>query len=1017
MPDFRIDVIVDPARARQGARQVERGLQGVENRANRLRATLARTFGLLAGGAGIVGSVRVLAQFEQQMSTVQAVTGATEAEFAKLNERAQELGANTRFSAGQAAEAMVLLGRAGFNVNEIFESVSDTLLLAQAGGLGLGQAADIASNALRGFRLETDQAARVVDVLALASNSANTTVGQLGDALRFIAPVAAGVGVSIEETTAAIAQLSNAGLQGSLAGTGLRRVISELESPSSMTADILQRLGVRTEEVRISSVGLTAAIERLNRASVDTGTALTLFGDRGGPAFEVLSNATGDVRRLNEELENAAGTARRVATVMDDNLNGALLSVRSAFEAIVIAVGQAGAGGALTDLLRSLATGLRALAANADALIRVAESLAVVFSVRLAQRAIPALIGQLNSLRLALVTNPIGALAVGLTVAIGLLATFRDEITLSADSATTLGDVMVETGAVVSDVLRELSAAFSDFFAPLVGQAEEAIGGVELTFRDVLLFFAVFRDTAVGIFAGFFEGLVALFPTLPEAIASGVIQALNFMIRLVERAIDNVRALLATVAGFFSSIVQGILRGFRELASAARASFSGQPELAAEFAADAASSITNGIVGAFTNFPRALQGNLRRFANEDLLPQLVNPFEGAGEDALDAFINGFQGAQTTAGQDLLIDIFRRADARSANRQLGRAQGGAGQGTGATPAGGAGAGAGAGAGGATAGVDAAAGIAAISAEIDREITLLGLSSRERERRNELLRIEEELGRTLTDTERAQLDAKLANLQATQDQADLLDAIRGPQQDLVDRQAAANALFEQGKISLDEYNQVLRETTLAAAEAGTSVVDGLVAGLLRAEDALTDVAGLTSSTVQRAFGGLEDAFVSLATTGQANFSQLVDGILADLARLLARQAISGLINLIGSSVGGGAGGGFASLLGGLLGRQTGGPVQANQPFLVGEGGPELFVPPGDGRIVPAEDTAAVFGGQAQAAPVVNVAPAEVNVRVVNVSDPNEVANGIESPDGEQAVLNVLRKNRRAARSLIA
>ena len=143
-----------------------------------------------------------------------------------------------------------------------------------------------------------------------------------------LAPVAAGLGVSVEEAAAAVAALSDAGIQGSSAGTGLRRVLSSLESPTSQAVGILGELGLTSEQVRVSQVGLTGALRALAQAGIDTGTALELFGDRGGPAFEVLSSSIPRVVELNAALGDAGGTAARIATVMDQNLNGALLAVR-----------------------------------------------------------------------------------------------------------------------------------------------------------------------------------------------------------------------------------------------------------------------------------------------------------------------------------------------------------------------------------------------------------------------------------------------------------------------------------------------------------------------------------------------------------------------------------------------------------------------------------------------------------------------------------------------------------------
>ena len=433
MADFRIVVTIDPTRARQGGRQVERSLQRVGTQADRTRQLITRAFAFVGIITAVRSVVGTLATFEQSMSTVRAITGATEDQYRSLREEAIRLGSTTRFTSTQAAEGATFLARAGFDTNQVLASLNDTLLLAQAGALDLGRAADIASNILTGFRLEADQAGRVVDVLALAANSANTNVQQLGDAMKFVAPVAAGLGVSLEEATAAAGALSDAGLQASLAGTGLRRVLSELESPGRKTRDILESVGLTADDVRVSQVGLTAAIRALADAGVDTGAALELFGDRGGPAFEVLSNALPRIERMTEALREAGGTARRIADIMDDNLNGALLRVASAFESVILSFGNLGATDTLTQSFNGLASALRLVAANLDTLGKGVTAIAIIFASRyvraLGASAIASIGAQRETVRLQLALARMDGIArrsaQGMLVASGAATTLR----------------------------------------------------------------------------------------------------------------------------------------------------------------------------------------------------------------------------------------------------------------------------------------------------------------------------------------------------------------------------------------------------------------------------------------------------------------------------------------------------------------------------------------------------------------------------------------------------------------
>ncbi len=314
----------------------------------------------------LIKATRLLADFGQTMATVKAVTNATETEFVQLRETAKSLGETTRFSATQVAEGLLFLGRAGFGAQGAIESVDDTLKLAQAGMLDLGTAADIVTNVLTGFRGDTSQLSKFVDVLAKAANSSNTNIQQLGEAMKFAAPVAAGLGVSVEEAAAAAGTLSNAGLQASLAGTGLRRVMATLEKPTGAAAKVLKELGVNAEDVRVSQIGLSEALKRLRAAGIDTGQALALFGQRGGPAFDVLVNFIPELDRMTESLQNSEGEADRVAKTMDDTLMGALLRVKSASEAVVINFGDLGTESALTNMMNQLAEAIRFVAKNLD---------------------------------------------------------------------------------------------------------------------------------------------------------------------------------------------------------------------------------------------------------------------------------------------------------------------------------------------------------------------------------------------------------------------------------------------------------------------------------------------------------------------------------------------------------------------------------------------------------------------------------------------------------------------------
>ena len=188
-------------------------------------------------------AVKVSTDFEAQMSRVKAISGATGEDFTKLREQAKQLGATTSFSAKEAAEGMENLASAGFDTNQIMAAMPGLLDLAASDSLDLGTAADIAASTLNGFGLEASQAAHVADVLAKAAADTNAGITDTGEAMKYIAPVAATMGQSLEEVTAAIGLMSNAGIKGGQAGTTLRTALTRLANPSEKAAELMEDLG------------------------------------------------------------------------------------------------------------------------------------------------------------------------------------------------------------------------------------------------------------------------------------------------------------------------------------------------------------------------------------------------------------------------------------------------------------------------------------------------------------------------------------------------------------------------------------------------------------------------------------------------------------------------------------------------------------------------------------------------------------------------------------------------------
>lgn len=1002
-----INVIVDPRGAQQGVRVVEREIQRVSNGADRLRRLLIGAF--VAGGltAAIRNSVSLLADFEQGMAGVRAVTAATAAEFKTLEERALSLGTKN-FSAAEAADSMFILGQSGLKTNQILATTRQIMQFAQAGILGLESAASIAVNTLRGFRLQIDQVSRVTDVLIKGANESTTTVEQLADAMKFVAPVAAGTNVSLEETVAALGALADAGLKASLGGTGLRRVISELESPTPKTIKILRGLGLSIQEVRVSSVGLTTALARLRDAGLDAGQGLEVFGERGGPAFEILARSLPSVDALTGALRDAGGETQRVSNIMNDTLGVTLKELKNSLGVFFITLTRQGAGSAFTSFIQRTSQSLRNLTADIERAIHVIEGLAFVLGVTLATKAINLLILQINRLTLALTLNPFGTLLKILVVLIGAIIAFGDEFEAASGSVGTFYDVISVVFADIKELLFGIGASAQLVFALLTGYAEDAVGDIDLSFRGFARGTAKLADLLLSTLGGTFFALVELFKGLPNAIGDGIVSAINAALGLLEVLLDTVAALLITVGQQFRAFGVAILNFFRQIGESIKASLRGNFTEAFQLAKKAGDDFTRDFAGVFTE--GKFGENLLEQVSSELIPKLDNIFKNGGVNMAKAMASGFSEFNTSSVLKYVDSVLARAEAAGAARKKLREEEAAdqklretqfGQGLGVLPP----------------LADPNAVLPVLSTtlrdrlgEIAEETRLLALNSQQREVAREVLQTELDLrreGLELSDEERANLTLQLENLQRLRDQADAVDQLLAPQENLRRGQIALNGALQDGLITLEQYTVALRGLQIQALEAGRSYQDGIERAFLKLQDDATNDAAAIEQTLVNAFQSAEDALVQFVTTGKLEFSSLVDSILADVARMLIKKGISAAAGAAEDVLISAA---FQAAFA-TFGLAKGGPANAGQSYIVGEEGPEIFTPKTAGVVTPADQTASILNrgnGNGQA---IQVRAPDVHVKVVNAGDPDEALNAIDSPAGERKILNIIKKNKKA------
>ena len=321
-------------------------VKNISNKIDNLGSTITNTLTLPVLAIG-TAAVTTGNNFEAQMSRVQAISGATKDELNKLTEQAIELGAQTSFSASEAAAGMENLASAGFTTQEIMEAMPGLLDLAASSGAELATASEIAASSIRGFGLEASEAGHVADVFAEAAARTNAQVEDMGNAMKYVAPVANTMGISLEETAAAIGIMSDAGIKGEQAGTTLRGALTRLTKPTDKMVKVMEDLGISfyDSEGRMKSLAdITEMLEDATKDLTDEEeqyALTTLFGTESlSGMMALISRGSKDLKDMTKSFEKADGAAEEMADTMLDNTKGALESLSGSLESAGIAMQQ-----------------------------------------------------------------------------------------------------------------------------------------------------------------------------------------------------------------------------------------------------------------------------------------------------------------------------------------------------------------------------------------------------------------------------------------------------------------------------------------------------------------------------------------------------------------------------------------------------------------------------------------------------------------------------------------------------
>jgi TP901 family phage tail tape measure protein len=385
--EARLAVVIDGSGAKKGADQVERELNRIEKEGISTAETFKKHFSRLGpligsalAGFSAANALREFSRYEQGLTNVGAVAGATAVQLDQLGKAALDAASRTAFNPEQTTGALYSLASAGLSVQQQLSSLNPVLDYAQAAQADLGQATESVVSTMNTFGIAANDTNRIVDVFTASIGASATNSERIALAMRNAAPTAAALGQSFEGTMASLNLLTTAFGNGERAGTGLRSALVEIGDKAST-------LGVNVKDAQGQMLPMVEIIRRFEEAGIDATKAINSFGAEAGPALAVLLKQGSDAIATMEKRIQSSGQAGEIAAKQMDTLNGAVLQLESASDVLKIRFAEQGAGAA-KDAVEALTAGVNALSENIGEVTDIAAGAAAVFAAVMAGRGI-----------------------------------------------------------------------------------------------------------------------------------------------------------------------------------------------------------------------------------------------------------------------------------------------------------------------------------------------------------------------------------------------------------------------------------------------------------------------------------------------------------------------------------------------------------------------------------------------------------------------------------------------------
>lgn len=534
-----------------------------------------------------VAAVKTAADFDSAMSQVAAVSGATGKDFDALRNKAREMGAKTKFSATEAAEAMNYMAMAGWKTEDMLDGIEGVMNLAAASGEDLATTSDIVTDALTAFGLSAKDSGHFADILAAASSNANTNVSMMGETFKYCAPIAGALGFSAEDTAEAIGLMANAGIKSSQAGTALRTIMNNLAGDVKISGKAIGDVTIATTNADGSMRDLSDILADCRSAfgnlteSEKAQAAESLVGKNAMSGFLALMNAgQGDIDKLSSAIDNCDGSAEKMAMTMQDNLAGQLTILKSQLQELAISFGDI-----LMPAIRSIVSKLQGFVDKLNGMDEGTKRTIVTIALLVAS------IGPL----LVIIGTAISKIGVAMQGFVKL-ANGISKLKIAIQGGTgvlgklgaTLGGISAPVLAVVA-VIAVLVAAFVHLWKTNEG------------FRDaIIVTWNRIKDTISGFCQGIVDRLNALgfqFTDIVDVLKTVWDGFCQVLAPIFEGVFNNIANILSTVTG----VITGILNVFIGI-------FTGNWSQAWTGVKEIFSSIWNGISSFFSNILNVIKG-------------------------------------------------------------------------------------------------------------------------------------------------------------------------------------------------------------------------------------------------------------------------------------------------------------------------------------------------------------------------------------------------------------------------